>query len=216
MISGIQLTRCVPLPHYLVLDVGGEFASIKQLIHTDPEYEKYLYTQKKDLMEKYDRENLRLRKISTRIKKGEDLYYFEKQDWAKYNFENLRQREKEDIIYYFKRRNNMRLFCIIISPLVMVPSYTYFKRYYFKGSIAASTYTAMICFGLSVMLNYIPQKRLNTVYSRLFNKYKCMTVPKRKMSLQSTNSKISDSDLDDFSSTNLTQLREAVKKIAKG
>lgn len=111
-------------------------------------------------MEKLERDKILFNHVSVKIQKGQKLKGHELQEWIKNNFLNLQQKEHDDIQYWFRRRNNMRILTLILWPIAQVPLYTYFKRYRYVGNFRSLLLSGLIYGGAAFLLNYRPTSQL--------------------------------------------------------
>lgn len=103
--------------------------------------------EKEEYLKKAEKERIAFEMTALKIRKGKPLTNMQAQEWVRYNFLNFKNKEKDEVIDLFKRRNNMRLFILIMFPVIWVPSYGYFKRYRAGGTqraFLASIVTTLI------------------------------------------------------------------------
>ena len=158
----------------------NEFESINKRVHVDPNYERYLFNERQEALKKIEKEKWIFDLISIKIRKEVPLSNGEVQEWTRKNFFNFTDEEQEDILYWFRRRNNMRIFLLITWPISQIPVYTYLKKYKGFKNLASITLSTIFVFIPAMLLNYLPQRRLNESYRRTFASYKTLLVPIRE------------------------------------
>ena len=84
----------------------------------DPAYERFLQSKRNNEIDRINKKNASFDRVSLQIRKGVPLDSIEEQIWARQNFVNFKEKEKEEIVEMFRRRNNMRLFLILFFSFV--------------------------------------------------------------------------------------------------
>ena len=84
----------------------------------DPAYERFLQSERNNEIDRINKKNASFDRVSLQIRKGVPLDSIEEQIWVRQNFVNFKEKEKEEIVEMFRRRNNMRLFLILFFPFV--------------------------------------------------------------------------------------------------
>lgn len=83
----------------------------------DPAYERFLQSEKNIELNLINSQFNNFESVALQIRKGVPLDSIQAQVWVRHNFLNFREKEKDEIIEMFRRRNNMRLFLIILFPV---------------------------------------------------------------------------------------------------